>query len=151
MDLDSEDEEELDVPVIKENGIYIFSVSFFLLVLVFFFPGGVFFPGGGIGGCLDYEHICLSLGKADGKEQKSQEKAVAAASKSSLVSKKSKDDDDSDEDETDDSDSDDTDDSDEGEGLSPEEGDDDVSGRMEKWFVCMLGLFHIDKLLIFLF
>ncbi|EES19871.1 hypothetical protein BDA96_09G223500 [Sorghum bicolor] len=85
MDLDSEDEEELDVPVIKENG------------------------------------------KADGKEQKSQEKAVAAASKSSLVSKKSKDDDDSDEDETDDSDSDDTDDSDEGEGLSPEEGDDDDS------------------------
>ncbi|XP_066366318.1 histone deacetylase HDT2 [Miscanthus floridulus] len=66
-------------------------------------------------------------GKADGKEQKNQEKAVAAASKSSLVSKKSKDDDDSDEDDTDDSDEDDTDDSDEGEGLSPEEGDDDDS------------------------
>lgn len=85
MELDSDDEEELDMPVIKENG------------------------------------------KADGKEQKSQEKAVAAPSKSSLVSKKSKDDDDSDEDETDDSDEDDTDDSDEGEGLSPEEGDDDDS------------------------
>ena len=79
------------------------------MVVVFFFPGG------GVGGCLDYEHIYLSLGKADGKEQKNQEKAVAAASKSSLVSKKSKDDDDSDEDETDDSE--------EGEGLSPEEGD----------------------------
>lgn len=33
MDLDSEDEEkELNIPVIKENGIYIFS----------FFPGGFF-------------------------------------------------------------------------------------------------------------
>jgi hypothetical protein len=117
--------------------VYTSSVSFF-------WCWWFFFPGGGVGGCLDYEHIYLSLGKADGKEQKSQEKAVAAPSKSSLVSKKSKDDDDSDEDETDDSDEDDTDDSDVGEGLSPEEGDDDVSGRMEKWFVCTLGLFHID-------
>jgi hypothetical protein len=32
MDLDSEDEEELNIPVIKENGIYIFS----------FFHGGFF-------------------------------------------------------------------------------------------------------------
>jgi hypothetical protein len=72
-------------------------------------------------------HGANHTGKADGKKQKSQEKAVPAASKSSPASKKSKDDDDSDEGETDDSNEDETDDSDEGEGLSPEEGDDDVS------------------------
>jgi hypothetical protein len=31
---------------------------------------------GGVLGCLDYECIYLSQGKADGKKQKSQEKAV---------------------------------------------------------------------------
>jgi hypothetical protein len=36
MELDSDDEEELDMPVIKENGIYIFCF-FFLVVVVFFF------------------------------------------------------------------------------------------------------------------
>ncbi|ONM04592.1 hypothetical protein ZEAMMB73_Zm00001d032210 [Zea mays] len=72
-------------------------------------------------------HGANHTGKADGKKQKSQEKAVPAASKSSPASKKSKDDDDSDEGETDDSNEDETDDSDEGEGLSPEEGDDDDS------------------------
>lgn len=74
----------------------------------------------------------MSQGKA-GEEQKSHGKVVAAASKSNVASKdvekKSKDDDD-----TDDSDEGDTDDSDEDEGLSPEEGDDDVSSRMVKGF-----------------
>jgi hypothetical protein len=62
MDLDSEDEdEELNVPLVKENGIYTLSIACF---------------AGGVLGCLDYECIYLSQGKADGKKQKSQEKAV---------------------------------------------------------------------------
>ena len=62
MDLDSEDEdEELNVPVVKENGIYTLFVPVFAV---------------GVLGCLDYECIYLSQGKDDGKKQKSQEKAV---------------------------------------------------------------------------
>ncbi|AQK99341.1 hypothetical protein ZEAMMB73_Zm00001d012323 [Zea mays] len=110
MDLDSEDEdEELNVPVVKENDIFNNDL------------------GGPYAFLEASPHGANHTGKADGKKQKSQEKAVPAASKSSPASKKSKDDDDSDEDETDDSNEDETDDSDEGEGLSPEEGDDDDS------------------------
>ncbi|KAL5647293.1 hypothetical protein ACJX0J_041648, partial [Zea mays] len=131
MDLDSEDEdEELNVPVVKENDIFNNDL------------GGPYAFLEDSDNCITFcnsttearsEPHRLSLhganhtGKADGKKQKSQEKAVPAASKSSPASKKSKDDDDSDEDETDDSNEDETDDSDEGEGLSPEEGDDDDS------------------------
>ena len=40
------------------------------------FAGGVSVFAGGVLGCLDYECIYLSQGKADGEKQKSQEKAV---------------------------------------------------------------------------
>jgi hypothetical protein len=65
----------------------------------------------------------MSRGKADGKDEpKSKDKAVAVASKSNIgLEKKSKDEDDS-----------------EGEGLFPEERD-DVSWKMKKYFVYILG------------
>ncbi|PWZ37086.1 Histone deacetylase HDT3 [Zea mays] len=137
MDLDSEDEdEELNVPVVKENDIFNNDLGGPYAFLEFnsLISGFNIVPMSPMFNVMAWAqprvaspHGANHTGKVDGKKQKSQEKAVPAASKSSPASKKSKDDDDSDEDETDDSNEDETDDSDEGEGLSPEEGDDDDS------------------------